>query len=262
MTERDVSAPLRSQWLDDRRIAVATLARPKANIIDAKMCAALSDALDAAIAEPKCRALILHHEGPHFSFGASVEEHRPEVCASMLTTFHAMILRFVASPLPILVACRGQCLGGGLELLLTAHLVFASSDASFGMPEIKLGVFAPAGSVLLPLRMRPAQACAMLLSGANVDAQQALSAGLIDAMELDPYEGALAYVRTHFLQKSASSLRFATRAARACYLQSIQQGLAQVETLYLGEDGVMKTHDAVEGIAAFLEKRPAQWKDR
>ena len=74
--------------------------------------------------------MLFDAEGPHFSFGASVEEHLPDQCAAMLAGLHRLILRMVESPVPILVAVRGQCLGGGLELALAGHLMFVAPDAS------------------------------------------------------------------------------------------------------------------------------------
>ena len=99
--------------------------------------------------------MLIDAEGPHFSFGASVEEHLPDQCAAMLAGLHRLILRMVESPVPLLVAVRGQCLGGGLELALAGHLMFVAPDASLGQPEMKLGVFAPAASCLLPEVDRP-----------------------------------------------------------------------------------------------------------
>ena len=99
------------------------------------------------------RAALIDGEGPHFSFGASVEEHLPAQCAVMLRGLHGLLVAMLEWPRPILVAVRGQCLGGGLELALAGSLIFASRDAQLGQPEIKLGVFAPAASCLLPFRV-------------------------------------------------------------------------------------------------------------
>ena len=129
------------------------LSRPKANIVDAAMIAALRAALGEHLPGARLRAVLLEAEGPHFSFGASVEEHLPESCAAMLRELHALVLQLVASPVPVLVAVRGQCLGGGLELAAAGHLIFAAPGATFGQPEIKLAVFAPAASCLLPERI-------------------------------------------------------------------------------------------------------------
>ncbi|MCO5125664.1 MAG: enoyl-CoA hydratase-related protein, partial [Rhizobacter sp.] len=171
-------SPLKA-WLDrDGALLRLRLARPKANIVDAEMIGALHAALDAHRNAPGLRGVLLDAEGPHFSFGASVEEHLRERCAAMLGSLHALILSMIDFPAPILVAVRGQCLGGGLEVALAGSMIFASEDAQFGQPEMKLGVFAPAASVLLPYRMTQPAAEDLLFSGRSVGAAEALASGL------------------------------------------------------------------------------------
>src|SRR5262250_2272915 len=146
-------SPLKD-WLDaDGALLRLRLARPKANLVDAEMIAALHGALVAHGTNKSLRGVLLDAEGPHFSFGASVEEHLAERCAQMLASLHALVLTLAAYPVPVLVAVRGQCLGGGLEVALAGGPIFASADARFGQPEIRLGVFAPAASCLLPWRV-------------------------------------------------------------------------------------------------------------
>ncbi|MFD2234547.1 cyclohexa-1,5-dienecarbonyl-CoA hydratase [Phaeospirillum tilakii] len=237
-----------------------TLARPKANLIDAAMIAALDQALVAAEGDPALKAVLLDHEGPHFSFGASVAEHLPDQCAAMLAGLHALILRMVAFPLPILVALRGQCLGGGLEVACAGTLLFAAPDARLGQPEIQLGVFAPAASCLLPERIGPAAAAGLLLSGQPIDAAEAARLGLVQQVADDPAAAALAWFDHGAARHSPSSLRFALRAARLDLVERVRAKLAAVEALYL--DGLMATRDAAEGLTAFLDKRPAVWEGR
>ncbi|MCL4185477.1 MAG: hypothetical protein KJ011_18750, partial [Burkholderiaceae bacterium] len=126
------SSPLKVSLERDGALLRLTLARPKANIVDAEMFGALSDALAAHASARGLRGVLLGAEGPNFSFGASVEEHLPERCASMLASMHALLLSMLAFPAPILVAVRGQCLGGGLEVAMAGGLIFAGRDAQFG----------------------------------------------------------------------------------------------------------------------------------
>ena len=147
------AAPLRVWRSHGEALLRLRLARPKANILDAAMLAALDAALSAELGQGAPLAVLIDAEGPHFSFGASVEEHLPDACAAMLRGFHALLLRLLAAPVPVLFAVRGQCLGGALELALTGTRIFAAPEAMFGQPEIRLGVFAPAASCLLPERI-------------------------------------------------------------------------------------------------------------
>jgi len=253
-------SPLKS-WLEkDGTVLRLRLSRPKANIVDAAMIAALRAALGEHLPSARLRAVLLDAEGPHFSFGASVEEHLPESCARMLRDLHALIVQMLESPVAILVAVRGQCLGGGLEVAAAGHLIFAAPGAMLGQPEMKLGVFAPAASCLLPERIGQSRAEELLLSGRSIDAAEAHRIGLVNVVADDPEAAALAWFDEHLAPKSASSLRFAVRAARAGFRERVAEKISRVERLYLTE--LMATRDAVEGLTAFIAKRPPKWEDR
>ena len=254
------NSPLQVSPLRDGRVLCLRLARPKANIIDGAMIGALRDGLENAAGNHRLKALLLCAEGPHFSFGASVEEHLPDQCAAMLGNLHQLVLQLVRFPVPVLVAVQGQCLGAGLELALSGHLLFAAEGAQLGQPEIKLGVFAPAASCLLPLRTGQMPAEDILLSGRSLSAAEGHRLGLVAAISGNPEVAALDYYDSHLAQLSASSLRLAVRAARTGFSAQVQERLAAVETLYLQD--LMRTQDATEGLTAFIAKRPPEWKDQ
>jgi cyclohexa-1,5-dienecarbonyl-CoA hydratase len=254
------AAPVRD-WLEhDGALLRLRLDRPKANIVDAAMIAALHGALVAWRGQATLRAVLLDAEGPHFSFGASVEEHLPASCAAMLASLHALILAMIEFPVPILVAVRGQCLGGGLEVALAGGSIFAAPDAQFGQPEMKLGVFAPAASVLLPYRVNQPAAEDLLFSGRTIAAAEAKAIGLVQTVFDDPQIAALAYFEQHLAGKSAAALACAVAAARGAMIRDLRHRLAEVEALYL--ERLMKTRDANEGLIAFLAKRKPQWEHR
>lgn len=251
-------APLKDWVEQDGALLRLRLARPKANLIDAEMIAALHGALIAHGSRTSLRGVLLDAEGPHFSFGASVEEHLPLQCAQMLASLHALVLAMVAFPAPILVAVQGQCLGGGLEVALAGGLIFASPEAQFGQPEMKLGVFAPAASVLLPYRVNQPAAEDLLLSGRSIAAPEAKAIGLVHTIFEDPATAALAYFDAQLAPKSAAAMACALTAARAPMLREVRSRLAEVEQLYLQQ--LMQTYDASEGLTAFLAKRAPVWK--
>jgi cyclohexa-1,5-dienecarbonyl-CoA hydratase len=255
-----VSQPLKIWHEADGRLLRLRLSRPKANLIDAAMIAALDQALAEQLGNSELSAAVLDAEGTHFSFGASVEEHLPDQCAAMLDGLHRLILRMVESTVPLLVAVRGQCLGGGLELALAGHLMFVAPDASLGQPEMKLGVFAPAASCLLPELVGPMCAFDLLVSGRSITGAEAAAIGIAHEAVADPERAALAYFEEHLRPKSASSLRHAVKAARLDYVARIKAKIRAVERLYLDE--LMATHDAVAGLEAFIAKRSPQWQHR
>jgi cyclohexa-1,5-dienecarbonyl-CoA hydratase len=247
-------------WLDrDDSLLRLRLAKPKANLIDAAMISSLNHALSEHVSNPDISCVLLDAEGPHFSFGASVEEHLPGQCADMLGSLHGLIIQMLEYPVPILAAVQGQCLGGGLELVCGASQIFAASEAKFGQSEIKLAVFAPAASCLLPERIGQANAEDLLFSGRSISAEEAFRIGLIQAVDENPEQAALHWFDKHLASLSASSLRFAVQAARLQSLDRIKEKIAQVEKLYIDE--LMNTHDALEGLTAFVEKRTASWKN-
>ena len=253
-------APLK-EWLErDGSLLRLRLARPKANLIDAAMIRALFNVFSSYRSNAKLLAVLIDHEGPHFSFGASVEEHLPGQCEEMLKGLHALLGTMLEWPRPILVAARGQCLGGGLELALAGNLLYLAPDAKLGQPEMRLGVFAPAASVLLPLRIGQARAEDLLYSGRSVDAQSALDWGLVNQIADDPSAAALAYFESHLMGKSAAALAHAVRAAREPFALLARARLDDVEALYLDE--LMATRDANEGLQAFIEKRQPRWEHR
>lgn len=238
----------------------ATLATPKANILDEEKIGHLADLFRRAREAPSLKAVVIDAEGPHFSFGASVEEHLPGRFEGMLSRFHALFGTMLDCAVPTVAAVRGQCLGGGLELASFCHRVIASPDARLGQPEIVLGVFAPVASVFLAERIGRGRAEDLCLTGRSVPAEEAHRIGLVDEIAEEPTSRALAWIREHLLPRSASSLRIAAKAARAGLEARFREDLARVERIYLEE--LMVTEDAQEGLAAFLEKRPPVWRDR
>jgi len=251
---------VRLESLEGGAIWRAVLATPKANILDMEKCAALSKIFREATGAPGVKGVILAADGPHFSFGASVQEHLPDQIQAMLRGFHGLFHAILDARVPTLCAVRGQCLGGAMELAIFSHRLFAAPDARLGQPEIVLGVLAPVASVMLADRVGRGRAEDLLLSGHSMSAADGLAIGLVDELADDPDAAALTYAREHLLPKSASSLRFAVQAARGGFGERFRKELAEVERVFVEE--LMKTDDALEGLSAFLEKREAVWKNR
>ncbi len=255
-----MSAPI-TVWLESEgSLLRVRLSKPKANLIDAAMISALDRALASYLDNRALSAVLLDAEGQNFSYGASIAEHMPSHCEAMLAALHGLILRMLESPVTILVAAKGQCLGGGLEIALAGHLLFVAPETILGQPEMKLGVFAPAASCLLPELIGQVRALDLLLSGRTIKGTEAAAIGMAREAAADPERAALSYFDEHLKSKSASSLRYAIKAARSDYATRVRARIKIVERLYL--DDLMRTHDAIEGLGAFVEKRPVQWQHR
>jgi cyclohexa-1,5-dienecarbonyl-CoA hydratase len=254
-----VSSPVRREVLENGAVWKLVLATPKANVIDAAKVAALTQAFRAAADERALKCVLIEGDGPHFSFGASVEEHMPGRFEAMLSAFHGLFRTMLSTSVPTAAVVRGQCLGGGLELASFCTRVFAAPDAQLGQPEIRLGVVAPMASFWLPGRIGRGAAEDLLLTGRSVTAAEAREMRLVDEVGGDPAGAALAWVRKHLLPLSASSLRHAQRLARADVARRFEQEVGGAERAY--RDELMRSADAVEGLRAFLEKRPSRWSD-
>ena len=252
---------VRLELTHNGQVARITLVAPKANILDKAMMLGIGAALDELAAQKNLKAIVLEGAGAHFSFGASIEEHLPDRIGDTLMHLRTLLLKMAAAPAPMIAAVRGQCLGGGFELALACDLIVAEESAQLGLPEIKLGVFPPAGAALLPMRVGSARAAEMVLTGASWTANQAAAAGLVSKVflsgDLETQLGA--WLQADFLPRSAAALRFAAQASRRPLLRALEIDLPALERLYL--DQLMAQPDAVEGVLAFLEKRPPHWSE-
>ncbi|HSK42753.1 MAG TPA: enoyl-CoA hydratase/isomerase family protein [Candidatus Binatia bacterium] len=241
------------------QVARITLAAPKANILDKVMMLGLGSALEKVSAQENVKAIVLAGAGPHFSFGASIEEHLPGQISDTLADLRQLLLKMMRASAPLIAAVRGQCLGGGFELALACDLIVAEENAQFGLPEIKLGVFPPAGAALLPVRVGLGGAAELVLTGASWTAARAATAGLVNKVfpsgELEPNLDA--WLESEFLPRSAPALRFAAQATRRPVARALEVDLPALEHVYLDE--LMQQPDAAEGILAFLEKRQPRW---
>ena len=255
-------APVQVALNHDGTRAAFRLFHPKGNIVTADMVRALTQALEPLAHDPHLKLVTFEGAGDDFSFGASIPEHAPGQIETVLPEAHALIYTLLDFPCVTAALVRGRCLGGGFEIALACDFIFAEASATFGLPEIALGVFPPAASVLLPVRAGAARAADAILTGRTFPAAQWHDAGVVAAVVPDGSIGAFAddWFAAHLRNRSAAALRHATAAARLSLRREVQAVLPDLERLYLGE--LMGTADAAEGIAAFLEKRQPNWTDR
>jgi len=241
-----------------------TLADPPLNILDIAMLEELRDAL--ARVSPDRHVLIIDAKGEKaFSAGASVQDHVAETVAVMLHNFHDCFRMLSRLDIVTVALVRGLALGGGCELAMACDFVLASDRATFGQPEINLGVFPPVAAYQLSRLGSPRKGLELLLTGESLDAAAAERLGLVNAVfpaaEFDARAGEWLQ---RLYRQSASSLRFAKRAFRLAQSTDrsadFDERLAKVERLYLDE--LMKSSDANEGLAAFMEKRKPAWTGR
>lgn len=256
-----MTAPVGVSFNGDGTRAAFTLSHPKGNIITIDAIAALSAGLESVASNPHLKLITLEGAGADFSFGASIPEHTPDRIGNVLPAMRQLIEDLLEAPAVTAAVVRGRCLGGGFELALACDLIFAAEDAVFGLPEIALGVFPPAGAALLPHRVGGARASRTILTGESRDAAAWRESGLIELLApAAAFDAAVdAWFARHLAPRSAAALRHAAAASRLSLIAHVRRTLPELERLYL--DTLMSTHDAAEGVAAFLDRRPPRWRD-
>lgn len=252
------------ELLEEGTVLALTLDRPKGNVLDRALMEELGAALETHRESAPLRLVVLSGAGGSFSYGASIEEHRKDQAADMLAAFHRLIRQVAAYPVPLAALVEGRCLGGGFELVLACHFVFATPGAILGCPEIQLGVFPPVLAAFGARRLGGFLAERMLLTGETVDTETAHRLGLVTAVlpAEEPLAALLAWYREHLRPRSAFALRQGTRALRqgSGLLEELDRALTATEAQYLGE--LLPSHDGNEGIEAFLARRRPVWEDR
>jgi len=237
-----------------------TLDDPPLHILDIAMLEELRDALGRVTNDR--HALIIEATGERaFSAGVSVHDHLGDRASAMLERFHDCFRILARLDLVTVALVHGIALGGGCELALACDFVLASDRASFGLPEIQLGVFPPVAAYQLSRQLAPRKGLELLLTGDPIDAATAANHGLVNAVfPATDFDARANEWLDRIYRHSASSLRIAKRAFRIAQADDFESHLDSVERLYLDE--LMKTKDANEGLNAFVEKRKPTWSGK
>jgi enoyl-CoA hydratase/carnithine racemase len=216
----------------------------------------LTAQLVALAGAPAVRCIVLTGEGRAFSAGSNIREF--EATAEWVERARgvevALNETIANSPVPVIAACNGATLGGGAVMALACDLRLAAASATFGFPEVKLGAMAGAtGTQTLPRLVGPGHALRLMLTGRVIDAEEACRVGLVE--EVVPDEDLLRRA-LQLAQEIAATSRAAVHATKRCVRAGLAGGYAagmQSEADVTAPLGT--TRDAVEGKAAFLEKR-------
>jgi enoyl-CoA hydratase len=246
------------------RVALVTLDRETAlNALDFALLGELADVLERLDRDDRTRAVVLTGAGERaFAAGADIKElvdQSPERLRAD-GRFGAWD-RIGAIGSPIIAAVRGYALGGGCELAMACDLIVAGDDATFGQPEISIGVMPGAGGTQrLTRAVGKARAMEMILTGRRMDAAEALAAGLVNQVVPagETVSAALA-LADRIAAMPPLAVRAAKRAVLAASEMPLADGLrAEREAFF----DLFATQDQREGMQAFMEKRAATWTGR
>ncbi|MFW9856458.1 MAG: enoyl-CoA hydratase/isomerase family protein [Candidatus Thorarchaeota archaeon] len=233
----------------------------KLNILNIAMMVEINRAIEEFSKDNSLKALVVGHTGRTFSAGVDVGEHMGDTAKTMLEEFHKIFRQFYSLPCPTIASVKGAALGGGCEVALFCDFVIASENAKFGQPEIKVGVFPPLATVLLPHLVPLKMAYELVMHGESMNAQEALKYGLINhVFPSTTFDQDFENYLQRFRSLSAVVLRYAKKALQIGTHVEFMHILSRIEHLYLHE--LMETKDANEGLQAFVEKRSPVWQNR
>ncbi len=244
-------------------VGLVRLNRPKVlNALNTATLTELVAAFDQFAANEDVRCVVLTGDARAFAAGADILEMAGQGVAQMLSGNRLGVWqRLREFPKPVIAAVSGVALGGGLELAMTCDIMIASESARFGQPEINLGIIPGAGGTQrLTRAVGKSLAMEMILNARMLTAQEALEVGLISRIfPVETYlENALEIAR-QIASRAPIAVRLAKNAVLKSFDTTLEVGLeAERHNFYL----LFGTEDQKEGMAAFLEKRRAQWTGR
>ena len=246
-------------------VTTIRLNNPPLNLISFDVTKALAAALARVERDADVRAVILAGTGDRaFCAGSDVKEFPSlsgRVAVGKLIDENAAYNQLAALPLPTIAAIEGDALGGGLELALCCDLRVASTTAVLGLPEVRLGVMPGSGGTQrLPRLIGLARAKELILLGEIIDADTALRFGLVNRVAAQGQAESVARDLAETLAtRGPVAVREAKRVLNTTLDGSLEAG--QVEELEASER-VFSSEDMIEGAAAFVEKRPARFRNR
>jgi enoyl-CoA hydratase len=245
-------------------VALVTIDRPDAlNALSFDLLDELADALDALDRDAACRAIVLTGSGERaFAAGADIKELARQTPVSLLVEDRfAVWERIAAVRTPVIAAVRGFALGGGCELALSCDLIVAGDDATFGQPEINLGVMPGAGGTQrLTRAIGRARAMDLVLTGRTLAARDAEAMGLVSRVvpAAETLAAALELGAT-IAAKAPVAVLAAKEAVKLAEELPLGAGLRHERRAFFA---LFASEDQTEGMAAFVEKRRPEWKGR
>jgi cyclohexa-1,5-dienecarbonyl-CoA hydratase len=235
---------------------------PPVNVLTIPVMEEAVDALKSLESDAGVKVIVVESAGDKaFSAGVDVADHTQEKMGHMLEIFNDLCLGLHHSSKPTVALVRRMALGGGCELAASCDIVLASEKATFGQPEIKVGVFPILGVVLYPAMFGPKAANEILLTGSTYSAAEAQVFGLVNRVYGDDVfaEEAESYL-AGLVGNSGVVLSLTKKAVLAGRGKDVREALGAATAVYTGQ--LMTTHDANEGLAAFMEKRRPVWEER
>ncbi|ALQ02573.1 MULTISPECIES: enoyl-CoA hydratase [Pseudomonas] len=242
------------------RVGLIILNRPKAlNALNGLLIAELNLALDQFERDPRIGCMVITGSDKAFAAGADIKEMADLTFPQIyLDDFFAPADRIASRRKPLIAAVAGYALGGGCELALMCDFIYAADNARFGQPEINLGVLPGIGGTQrLTRALGKAKAMEMCLTGRQMDAHEAERAGLVArVLPLETLMEETLKAAHGIAGKSLPSTMMVKESINRVFESSLSEGVRFERRVF---HSIFATADQKEGMAAFVEKRPAQF---
>lgn len=242
------------------RVGLITLNRPKAlNAINSQVIDEVNLALDRLENDPQIGCMVITGSNKAFAAGADIKEMAeftyPQV---FLNDFFSAADRIANRRKPLLAAVAGYALGGGCEVALMCDFIYAADNARFGLPEISLGVIPGVGGTQrLTRAVGKAKAMEMCLSGRQMDAHEAERAGVVArVLPLEALLEETLKVANAIAERSLPATMLLKESVNRAFESSLSEGVRFERRVF---HSLFATADQKEGMAAFVEKRAAQF---
>ncbi|EJM13189.1 enoyl-CoA hydratase/carnithine racemase [Pseudomonas sp. GM21] len=243
------------------RVGLITLNRPKSlNAINSQVIAELNQALDHLEKDPAIGCMVITGSTKAFAAGADIKEMveftYPQV---FLDDFFSAADRIASRRKPLIAAVAGYALGGGCELALMCDFIYAADNVRFGLPEITLGVLPGIGGTQrLARAVGKAKAMEMCMSGRQMDAEEAERSGLVARiLPVDSLLDETLKTARAIAERSLPATMLVKESVNRAFESSLSEGVRFERRVF---HSIFATADQKEGMAAFVEKRPAQFK--
>ncbi|MBU6494266.1 MAG: enoyl-CoA hydratase [Burkholderiales bacterium] len=257
-------APLLLQSRDAQGVVTLTLNRPRQfNALSEAMLGALQQALEAVAADDTARVVIIGGAGPAFCAGHDLKEMRAAPSLAYYQALFAQCSRLMLTiqrlPQPVIARVHGLATAAGCQLVAMCDLAVAADAARFAVSGINYGLFCATPGVALSRNVLRKQAMEMLLTGEFIDANAARERGLVNrVVPLDRLDDELGALARTICAKPA----VAVAAGKGLFYRQLETGIEAAYQL-AGQTMAcnMMAEDALEGVQAFIEKRPPQWSN-
>jgi cyclohexa-1,5-dienecarbonyl-CoA hydratase len=247
----------------DTKTAVArlTLNHPPYNLLTVGMMTEMAECIESLNGRSDVKCILLDSSQKVFSLGISREDSKPDRVFQTLEAFNRVFLAISEISKPMVIVVNGQAVGAGSELIAFGDMIIATPNAKFAQPEVKLGVFPPFASVMLPALIGPKKTYELILTGQALTAEDAARLGLVNRVvpEAD-LAASVQDILSRIVEFSGPVLEMTKKVIQGTMGLPLTEAIKRSQDIYLNQ--LMSLEDAQEGVRAVLENRKPVWKNK